>query len=200
MAGLRHVLLIGCALVLIQTTASADNSTSNQTSSEINNLRVANYKQLDPALATTNPTNYLYCPASGVVAFSVSGQGHISEGANTLLGYSTTYTNEGGGWIPGGGSFVAPCRGLYVFSVSFVRDPAYGGTSNDVRVFVTKNGASQGYAWAGSTSTAQRTTGTYEVALILNQGDYVQTFVNSDGGYKRYLGLYNLTGFLVRQF
>jgi hypothetical protein len=163
---------------------------------------IPDYDRLDPALARAstmalNPT----CPTSGLVAFSVTGAGHVSQGNPTLLGYQSTFTNTGGGWTPGGGTFIAPCSGLYVFTTSFMREAssAYSGTSDDVFIHIYLNGASRGYAWSGQANII-RSTGTYTVALLLQQGDYVQTYVSSQSGYKRHLNKYDFTGYLVKPY
>ncbi len=102
----------------------------------------------------------------------------------------------------GGGSFIAPCTGLYSFTVSFVKDPYYyGGTHDDVYVSIYHNGVDKGRAWSGEDSVSNRNTGTYTVALFMNAGDYVQTYVESDGpGLKRHLFQFNFTGFMVKAF
>ena len=139
------------------------------------------------------------CPESGIVAFSVSGNGHVSEGGLVLLSYATTHTQEGGGWGSGGGTFVAPCTGLYFFNVSFVKDAYhYGASANDVFVHVLKNGTAKGRALSGQ-GHVDRDTGAYSVTLFLEKGDYVQTFAASDGNLKRHLLEYNFTGHLVKQ-
>jgi hypothetical protein len=139
------------------------------------------------------------CPSTGIVAFSVTGGAHVSEGGAVLLGYQTTYTNLGGGWVNGGGTFIAPCTGLYSFTVSFVKDTAYyGGTHDDVFIHVAYNGVYKGYAWSGEDSVQNRNTGTYTVALFMNAGDYLQTYASSDGGRKRHISNFNLTGYLVK--
>ncbi|WP_187345026.1 C1q-like domain-containing protein [Cystobacter ferrugineus] len=160
-------------------------------------LEVAQYRSMDPTVskALSSPS----CPNNGFVAVSVEGGAHVSQGGATLLGYSKTYTNEGGAWAPGGGTFIAPCTGLYSFTVSLVKDPYYyEGTNDDVYSCLTQNGVDKGCAWAGATSTSGRVAATRTVALVLNKGDYVQSFAMSDGGYKRHLGTYQFTGFLVR--
>ncbi|MFY0569917.1 C1q-like domain-containing protein [Archangium lansingense] len=163
---------------------------------------IPDYDRLDPALAQTSRSALIpQCPASGLVAFSVTGISHISQGNATLLGYQSTLTNAGGGWTPGGSTFITPCSGLYVFTASFVRaySTSAGSTWDDVYVHIFLNGASMGYAWAGQADIS-RSTGTYTVSLLLQQGDYIQTFVTSQSGYKRYLNKYDLTGYLVRPF
>ena len=161
---------------------------------------ISDYDMLDPAFArasrmTLNPA----CPTSGLVAFSVTGTSHISQGNATLLGYQSTVTNTGGGWTPGGGTFIAPCSGLYVFTTSFVRQASstYGGTSDDVYIYIYLNGGSRGFAWSGEAS-VNRSTGTYTVALLLQPGDYVQTYVTTPNGVKRHLNKYDFTGYLVK--
>jgi len=161
-------------------------------------LDVPNYQLVDasrgPAIHTTGT-----CPGTGMVAFSVTGSGHVSQGGATLLGYQTTYTKLGGGWVDGGGTFIAPCTGLYSFTVSFVKDSYYyDGTPDDVYVHVAHNGSYKGFAWSGQDSAQNRNTGTYTVALFLNAGDYLQTYAASDGGRKRHIHTFNFTGHLVR--
>jgi hypothetical protein len=160
-------------------------------------VSVGNYKTIDASVGRAALA--VYCPSSGIVAFSANGSNHVSQGGMTLLGYSATYTNQGGGWTPGGSTFIAPCTGLYVFTVSFVKDAYYyGGTTDDVFVYIIQNGVGKGYAWSGAGG-GQRGTGTHTVALFLNQGDYVQTFAYSDGEYKRHLANYDFTGYLVKK-
>jgi hypothetical protein len=158
---------------------------------------VKDYLRADPALGSgfqaTGP-----CPSDGMVAFSVIGSNHISQGGATLLGYQSTATNLGGGWVSGGGTFSAPCTGLYVFTVSFVRGATDGGTHDDVFVSIHQNGVSKGTASAGETADNDRSTGTYTVALFLKEGDYIQTYTTSQSGFKRRLDGYNLTGYMVK--
>lgn len=160
---------------------------------------IPNYRVVDASISPAFQTA-LSCPSTGIVAFSVTGVHHVSQGGATLLGYQTTHTNLGGGWMPGGGTFIAPCAGLYSFSVSFVKDPYYyGGTSDDVFVHIAHNGVYKGYAWSGYDSVQNRNTGAYTVALFMNAGDYVQTYTASDdGGVRRHLDQYNFTGFMVK--
>lgn len=164
---------------------------------------IPDYARLDPTLkrmskSALNPA----CPASGIVAFSVVGTQHISQGGATILGYSGTYSNTGDGWTPGGSTFIAPCAGLYVFTVSIVKtySTSTGSTASDVYMYIYQNGISKGYAWAGAAADVARTTGTFTVALPLNEGDYIQTFTNSAGGAKRLLSKYDFTGYLVKPY
>lgn len=163
---------------------------------------ISDYKNVDVVLNQQPQAAFIEsCPASGIVAFSVTGYNHVSSGGSTLLGYAVTYENVGGGWAPGGGTFIAPCRGLYFFSISFVKDAYYyGGTTTDVFVTITRNGIDKGAAWSGA-GDGSRSTGTYSVSLFLEAGDYMQTFVSSDGGgVTRHLGRYNFTGHLVKSY
>jgi hypothetical protein len=163
---------------------------------------IFDYKKADAVLNQQPQAAFTEsCPASGIVVFSAVGEHHVSSGGLTLLGYSGTYESVGGGWTPGGGTFIAPCRGLYFFSISFVKDAYYyGGTTDDVYVTITRNGVGKGYAWSGA-GDGSRSTGTYSVSLLLEAGDYVQTFVSSDGGgATRHLARYNFTGHLVRPY
>ncbi|REG32748.1 C1q domain-containing protein [Archangium gephyra] len=158
---------------------------------------VKDYLRADPALGSGFQATGL-CPADRMVAFSVSGSNHISQGGATLLGYQSTVTNLGGGWVSGGGTFSAPCTGLYVFTVSFVRGATDGGTHDDVFVSIHQNGVSRGSAWAGQTVDNERSTGTHTVALFLQEGDYIQTYTTSQSGFKRRLDVYSLTGHMVK--
>jgi hypothetical protein len=159
---------------------------------------VPNYRLVDASIHSAVQTAGA-CPSTGIVAFSVTGGGHISQGGATLLGYQATHTNLGGGWVNGGGTFIAPCTGLYSFTVSFVKDPYYyDGTYDDVFIYVAHNGTYKGYAWSGEDSVLNRNTGTYTVALFMNAGDYLQTFAESDSGRKRHISQFNLTGFMVK--
>lgn len=161
-------------------------------------LDVPNYQRVDASLKTAVHTTAA-CPSTGMVAFSVTGTGHVSQGGDTLLGYQNTYTSLGGGWVHGGGTFIAPCTGLYSFTVSFVKDPYYyEGTYDDVFVHVAHNGIYKGHAWSGTTTALGRSTGTYTVALFMHAGDYLQTFAASQNGRKRHLGQFNLTGYMVK--
>lgn len=141
----------------------------------------------------------IVCPPDGRVAFSVIGRGPASQGPALTLAYNTAIvTNVGGGWstAPGGSTFTAPCDGIYVFAVSFVRDPYYySGTNDDVWVSVMKNGHSMGRAWAGETDGRQRSTGAYTVSLVLAQGDEITTLLDNDGSEPRHPAEFNFTGF-----
>lgn len=159
---------------------------------------VPNYRLVDASISSAFQTA-ISCPSTGIVAFSATGGGHVSQGGAILLGYQTTYTNLGGGWVNGGGTFIAPCTGLYSFTVSFVKDPYYyGGTADDVFVYVAHNGIYKGYAWSGEDSVQNRNTGVYTVALFMTAGDYVQTYADSDSGRMRYLAQFNFTGYMVK--
>jgi hypothetical protein len=164
--------------------------------------QMAQNAQLQPPVADiVKPPANVVCPADGRVAFSVTGASHVSQGNALLLGYNDKiYTNVGGGWpnVLNGSTFTAPCTGLYVFTVSFVRDSMYnGGSTDDVYVFIDKNGTSMGSAWSGEAN-VYRMTGTYTVTMMLSAGDSVHTTVGSDGGYKRHLANYNFSGFLLK--
>lgn len=133
------------------------------------------------------------------IAVSVYGNNHFTSGQDVLLTYKNVITNEGGAWNPSIAShFVAPCAGLYFFTISFVKDAYYhGGTTDDVMVYLTKNVTTMvGEAYSGE-GAGMRGTGVYSVTLRLAQGDAVQTFVHSDGGPMRHLAEYNFTGYRI---
>ncbi|MBK7407100.1 MAG: S8 family serine peptidase [Saprospirales bacterium] len=129
------------------------------------------------------------------VAFTASGESHISQGADLQLSYPDTYSNEGSAWD--GTQFVAPATGIYHFVVSFVRDALkHGGTLDDVRIFLKHNNvvvgkawSSEGAGWAGS--------GSFAASLSLAKGDVITTFVSSDKGDKRHVSYYTLCGHMV---
>jgi len=161
-------------------------------------LVVPNDLREDPALSRDFQAS-VHCPSTEIVAFTATGSEHVSQGGPLLLAYPSTITNVGGGWVNGGGTFIAPCSGLYVFTVSFVKDPYYdSGTTNDVYVSIMRNGASRGSAWAGQTTGAARVTGTYTVSLLLDAGDNVRTYVSSEAEQRRRLGRFTFTGYLVK--
>jgi hypothetical protein len=134
----------------------------------------------------------------------VLGFGDFSGGQDSILYYNKlsdkVITNEGGGWI-NPSTFIAPCAGLYVFAISFVKDAYYnGGTADDVTMYLIRNGnpgdpISFGCAWSGQGSL--RTTGAYSVTYRLAQGDSIQSWVHSDGHPLRYLGIYAFSGYRV---
>lgn len=142
------------------------------------------------------------CPGSFPVpiAVSVMGANHYSSGQDVLLNYplpTPPRANEGGAWF-GNSTFIAVCPGLYYFAVDFVKDTAYhGGTNDDVYIYIARNGSYLGAAWAGEMEPSQqydRSTGAYHVILRLQLGDYIQTFVHSDGGVMRNIYNYNFSG------
>lgn len=129
------------------------------------------------------------------VAFTASGNSHVSQGADQQLVYPTAQTNEGNNWD--GTQFIAPVAGLYHFALSFVRDALKnGGTLDDVRVLLMHNGteigkawSAEGEGWAGGAS--------YAATLLLAAGDTITTNVNSDLGRKRNVLYYSISGHLV---
>ena len=133
--------------------------------------------------------------AKGVV-FSAEGAGHVSEGAPVLLEYKATHANRGDAWSERS-TFDAPFTGVYVFILTFVKDATdHGGTKDDVRIIIRKNGENLGAAWSG-VSEGPRSTAAYSVAFPLNAGDKIQTFAESDAGRKRHIASYQLTGYQV---
>ena len=129
------------------------------------------------------------------IAVSVYGSNHVSGGSDTLLFYSNVVTNEGGAWN-NNSAFIAPCNGLYFFSINFVKDSYYhNGTTDDVRIYLTKNLSTANVgigAWAGEGG-GNRGTGAFSIILRLNGGDWIQTWAHSDGGPQRHISSYNFT-------
>lgn len=151
------------------------------------------------------------CAPAQPIAVSVFGAWHGSSGADSLVPYPNVITNEGNAWLPSSAwlpaLFLAPCKGLYFFTISFVRDANYGppqcaggpGTEDDIVVYLTKNlGLPIGGAWAGE-GDGKRATGTYSVVLRLNVNDLILSYVRSDGGPARCLASYNFTGFRISE-
>jgi hypothetical protein len=138
------------------------------------------------------------------IAFSVFDNNHNTALQDVILEYKNVITDEGGGWNAGAPAmFIAPCNGLYYFSISFEKDAYYlNGTTDDVMIFLTKVpfgstvGTYIGYAWSGE-GDGMRGTGAYDVVLRLKVGDKVYTKVHSDGGLTRHLYYYNFTGFSI---
>lgn len=135
------------------------------------------------------------------IALSVSRHGDHSYGhADTTLSYPYTTTNEGSPTQWNGSTFIAPCNGLYFFSLSIEKDSFYPGTAmdDDIWVYLKKcpnagncgSGTDYGMAWAGSGHARSRETGADNVILRLLKGDSVQTRVHGEGGGWRYL-IYN---------
>ena len=149
------------------------------------------------------------CPgpfATAPIVVSVAGADHASSGGDVLLSYKAPITNEGGAWLPGdgGSAFAAPCRGLYLFAISFTKDAfpnlcaqGFTGTEDDVFMTIKKNNGTQsGSAWSGESS-GKRSTGVYTVALRLKRGDVINTWTSSDVGKPRCLKKFYFTGYRI---
>ncbi len=124
---------------------------------------------------------------------------HVSAGNEVLLHYPDEHTSG----LLGQALFVAPCDGLYFFSISFIKDAYYySATTDDVYVVIRQNGVYKGRAWSGE-GAGYRGTGAYSVVLELTAGDWIQTFAHSDGwpwptgGKTRHLMEHNFSGFLI---
>lgn len=144
--------------------------------------------------------------AKGLIALSVQGVENYNGGQDVLLHYPAPVTNVGGCWT-NNSTFVAPQDGYYYFAVDFVKDPYYhGGTSDDVYMRLAKGTAPGniqyvGFAWAGENDCNKavkddidRGTGAYHVILNLKQGEFVQTYVGSDGGRPWHIFNFNFSG------
>ncbi|MEM6272742.1 MAG: S8 family serine peptidase [Bacteroidota bacterium] len=136
--------------------------------------------------ATDTPASVTGSP---VIAFSVVGKGHVSEGPEKqLLEFSHVHLNEGGGFSPD--VFRVPVDGVYEFNWDFVRDTLYQeGTEDDVSIYLKVNGQTiSGPAFAGQIfDKYARATGTASLILRLVQDDKVKLFVNSDNEHKRHI-------------
>ncbi len=148
------------------------------------------------------------CTPTTPIAFSTSGTGHRGSGGYTVIYYNKQsdkiITNENGGaavsWLKPA-TYVVPCSGLYVLTLSFQKDAYYPpATADDVTMYFSRNldpgdPISHGYGWAGEGS--PRGTGTYTVAYRLNQGDFINTWSGSDGGFPRHLIVYYYSIFRI---
>jgi hypothetical protein len=153
------------------------------------------------------PAALVACGTTTRIAVSVSGSWHGTAGASVLLPYQNVVTdvsNTGSAWF-GPAYFIAPCSGLYFFTVSFVKDSYYNtcggnfGTQDDVGVYLAKFPSSTVYgpgALSGE-GAGRRGTGVYSVVLQLNQSDVITSWVYSDGAVHRCLASYHFTGFLI---
>lgn len=164
-----------------------------------------------PRVPTTRQRNAsMVC--SGQVAVSATGNGFGTGGADHLLNYPTTYTNEGNAWLPvgpmGGSMLYVPagCGGLYYLAVEFEKDAWVScngqvGTQDDINVYFRLNGGpgplgSGAGAWSGE-GDGRRGTGAYGLVTRLRDFDQVTTWVHSDAGYHRCLSVYSVTMFRV---
>lgn len=89
----------------------------------------------------------------------------------------------------GGDILRAMLRSLH-FHLSFMKDAWYdNGTQDDVWVRISQNSVSRGLV--GAEGAGWRDNGVYTVALILNQGDYVNTWIGSEVNKLRHLANYH---------
>jgi len=131
----------------------------------------------------------------GPVALSASGKNHVSSGSLSFLEFDTTYTNISTIFFRS--IFIAPRDGLYLFTISFVKDSYFNnGTTEDVsiKLFHNSNYIGQALSGSGSGSTG---TGTYTVIVNLNFADSVIALVDSKDGKNRHLLEYNLSALLI---
>lgn len=175
--------------------------------------------QLHPQLTDAQQARLREVAAKGVckpdktVAASAYALPTGSSGDDSLVDYPYTVTNVGNAW-KGGDTFVAPCAGVYSFSISFNTDSFYPcpteiGTQDDVIVYFVKSTAplyddaqvvGDGYgAWRGQISNGpvKRGQASYTVDLLLNAKDAIQTKVRTDGNVFRCLWSANFSAHLV---
>jgi hypothetical protein len=132
-----------------------------------------------------------------MTAISVSGRKmYVTQPEAKILPYDIVYTLKNALWD--GSVFTAHRNGLFVVTVSFVKDSYYhNGTQDDVYMTVYKedlsgNRTSMGFAWSGQ-GTGKRGTGTYTVVVELQEGEKILTMAHAAPGDKWNLELYNLT-------
>ncbi|MBN2533726.1 MAG: hypothetical protein JXB88_12595 [Spirochaetales bacterium] len=146
---------------------------------------------------------FLYTQASNTIdpyemtAISVSGRKvYVTEPILKVLEYDIVYTLKNALWD--GSVFTAHRNGLFVVTVSFVKDAYYhNGTQDDVYVTVYKEDisgvrTSMGLAWSGE-GTGKRGTGTYTVVAELLEGEKILTVAHAAKGDIWNLELFNLT-------
>jgi len=154
------------------------------------------------------------CDPDQPVAAAAFGVEMGSSGSDSLITYPNVVTNEGHA-LKGGEAFVAPCTGVYSFSISFNTEsfqpcPTEVGTQDDVIVYFIKSTAPDhddavvvgnwNGAWRGQLigTPVKEGQASYTVDLQLNAKDAIQTKVYSDGGVPRCLASANFSGHLVR--
>lgn len=123
------------------------------------------------------------CPGSFPgknIAVNAQKPSDISSGANKVLTYTQILLNEGAAFVDKK-TFVTPCPGIYHLSVSFVKDGfKNNGTTNDVRVYFTKNGVKTIINPAWSAEALIRSQAFTEAAIRLKAGDKIQTWIEGD--------------------
>lgn len=118
----------------------------------------------------------------GMTAISVSRQ-DVYASKPQILKYNIIYTLKNALWD--GSVFTAHRNGLFLVTVSFLKDAYYNnGTEDDVTIEVYKEDTSgtrvyKGRAWCGQ-GTGKRGTGTYTVVIELQEGEKILTIVKSD--------------------
>jgi hypothetical protein len=136
-----------------------------------------------------------------MTAFSSEEANHTADGEPKTITYHS-HILKSPDWD--GTTFCAPDDGVYLFSMSFVRDhqkPDDGtqiGTSDDTRIDLFVNGEKKAGAWAGESS-GSRQTGAATVAIALSRGDVVTTRDWADGNKFRRLGNCIFTGCRLAQ-
>ncbi|MBE2228181.1 MAG: hypothetical protein IAE93_12580 [Ignavibacteria bacterium] len=159
------------------------------------------------------------------IAFSYSGFNHFSGNQDELVFYNKKITAEGFDGLMIDRIFIAPCAGLYYFTISFVKNVQNGGTNDDVEIYLARNNTPPynqtgwlttkpitesngninnvaiGSAWAGE-NTGQRPAAVYSVILKLAQNEAIGTFIHSDTpnnqvSPNRRVAYFNFSGFRI---
>ena len=128
------------------------------------------------------------------IAVSAYSHGTFAVGVDRVMAFAYKHVDEGNAWHSNY-IFMAPCAGLYFFTVSFEKDsyttfpPNFEplqGTRDDVWVYLRTNGTNHGMAWSGE-GDGYRGTGTDNVILRLEANQEVIAFVHADGNRPRHL-------------
>lgn len=117
-------------------------------------------------------------PNVNVATFTLKGE-ETSTGADSMIAFDQIVTNEGRGWKLAKNGFVTPCSGLYRISIAFIKDSRETDTSNDVTLYVTRNGEGLGVPKALGAENLKRVQVSSEGIVRLHHGDFVQVWVRS---------------------
>jgi len=157
-------------------------------------------------MAQSGPIPRTACAANQTIAASAYGTWLGSSGDPSIVVYGNTVTNIDNAWV-NNSEFVAPCRGTYTFSISYVSDASTPcptdadiGTIDDIWVAFYKAprgtnpqviGNPKGALKGQVHTAANRGTASYTLTIPLKTGDIVFTEVASDNNVYRCLASAN---------
>ncbi|XP_053400424.1 uncharacterized protein LOC128557260 [Mercenaria mercenaria] len=108
--------------------------------------------------------------------------GEITLGDHHTVIFDKVYTNIGNAYHAHTGIFIAPCRGLYVFSTTMMVSPG-----KDLLLEIVKDGSIVNYIYADARSTSAYMSTTKEWTLEVNKGSEVWIRSRSQGQLHGYL-------------